>query len=76
MHSIKNIVLGVTLFLIVYIILSTIQGVPTQLIIGMFSLSPFVVIYMVFRILTSGVPSESTFEDSFYEDAGARTNVS
>jgi len=76
MHSIKNIVLGATLFLIVYIILSTIKGVPTQLIIGMFSLSPFVVIYMVFRILTSGVPSESTFEDSFYEDAGARTKVS
>ncbi len=68
MEPVKNVVIGTTLFLIIYTILSTIQAVPEQLIIGMFSLSPFIVIYMVWRILTAGVPTAQTFEDAFYED--------
>ena len=69
MEPVKNIVIGTTLYLIVYTILSTFEQVPDQLIIGMFSLSPFIVIYMVWRVLTVGEPSNLTFEDSFYEDA-------
>lgn len=34
----------------------------------MFGFSPFVVIWMVIRVLKDGVPSEHTFEDRFYDD--------
>jgi hypothetical protein len=68
MEPVKNIVIGTTLYLITYTILSTFEQIPEQLIIGMFSLSPFIVIYMVWRVLTAGEPSNLTFEDSFYED--------
>jgi hypothetical protein len=68
MDPIKNIVLGTTLFLIAYVVLASIPSVPVRLIIGMFSLSPFLIIYMVWRVLTAGESSLETFEESFYED--------
>ena len=74
MEPVKNIVIGTTLYLIIYTILSTFQQVPEQLIIGMFSLSPFIVIYMVWRVLTAGVPSDLTFEEAFYEDTEYERN--
>lgn len=75
MNPIKNIVIGTTLYLIAYIVFSTIEQAPDQLIIGMFSLSLFIVVYMVLRVLTTGVPSSITFDKSFYEDAGTRVNI-
>ena len=75
MEPVKNVVIGTTIFLFIYTVLSTLKGVPDQLIIGMFSLSPFIVIYMVWRVLTAGEPAEQTFEDVFYEDLDyMRTN--
>ena len=68
MDPIKNVVIGATIYLLAYTILSSFDGIPDQLIIGMFSLSPFIVLYMVWRILTAGEPSNLTFEESFYED--------
>ncbi len=68
MDSIKNIVLGTTLFLIAYVVLASIPSVPARLIIGLFSISPFLIIYMVWRVLTTGEASLETFENSFYED--------
>ena len=69
MEPVKNIVIGTTLYLIVYTMLSTFQQIPDQLIIVMFSLSPFIVVYMVFRVLTAGVATDLTFEEAFYEDS-------
>ncbi len=74
MEPVKNVVIGATLYLLAYLVLSTFQGVPHQLIIGMFSLSPFIVIYMVFRILTAGEPAQLTFEEAFYEDSEYERN--
>ncbi len=69
MEPVKNIVIGTTLYLILYTVLSTFPQIPDPLIIGMFSLSPLIVIYMVFRVLTAGVASDLTFEEAFYEDS-------
>lgn len=68
MDPIKNIVYGTTLFLISYVVLASFPAVPDRLIIGMFSLSPFLIIYMVWRVLTAGEASSETFEEAFYED--------
>lgn len=68
MAPIKNVVIGATIYLLVYTVLASFSNIPDQLIIGMFSLSPFIVVYMVWRVLTAGVPSEITFEEAFYED--------
>jgi hypothetical protein len=43
-------------------------GVPTQAVIAMFLLSPFVVLYMAYVILKYGKPSRFTFEERFYDD--------
>ena len=43
-------------------------GVPESLIFGMFLLSPFIVLYMVYVILKHGKPSSYTFEERFYDD--------
>ena len=41
---------------------------PDNIIFGMFFLSPFLVIYMVYVILKYGKPSAYTFEERFYDD--------
>ena len=43
-------------------------GIPDEMIIAMFILSPVVVIYMVYVILKYGKPSKHTFEERFYDD--------
>ena len=43
-------------------------GIPVNIISGMFFLSPFLVIYMVYVILKYGKPSPYTFEERFYDD--------
>lgn len=73
MESIKPVVIFTTLYLLTYTILGSFDFVPAKLVLFLFSLSPFLVIYMVIRILTGGAPSELTFEDAFYED-DARTD--
>jgi hypothetical protein len=47
---------------------SPIIGLPDEFIIGMFILSPIVVICMVYVVLKYGKPSDHTFEERFYED--------
>lgn len=74
MEPVKNVVIGVTIYLITYTVLASFNTIPDQLIIGLFSISPFIVIYMVWRVLTAGVPSNLTFEDSFYEDIDYERN--
>ena len=43
-------------------------GIPDDVIFGMFLLSPFIVLYMVYVILKYGKPSSYTFEERFYDD--------
>ena len=47
---------------------SPLMGIPDELIIAMFILSPIVVIYMAYVILKYGKPSGHTFEERFYDD--------
>jgi len=57
----------VTSFLILYV--TAIQAnLNTALILFMFSISPFPVIWMVYKVLTADVKVDSTFEEKWYED--------
>jgi len=56
-----------TLFVILFNA-SPYLGIPDEVIIAMFILSPVVVIYMVYVILKYGKPSQHTFEERFYDD--------
>jgi len=53
---------------------SPFMGIPDELIIAMFILSPFIVIYMVYVVLKYGKPSAHTFEEKFYDDYDYRRN--
>jgi len=53
---------------------SPLMGIPDELIIAMFILSPFIVIYMVFVVLKYGKPSGRTLEEKFYDDYDYRRN--
>ncbi len=50
-------------------------GVANEIIFGMFSLVPFVIIYMVYVILKYGKSSPHTFEERFYDDWDYKRNV-
>lgn len=56
-----------TLYLVFYT-LSPHIGVPDQLIVALFILSPFVVVSMVYIILKYGKPSKYSFDERFYDD--------
>ena len=56
-----------TLFVILYHA-SPYIGIPDEVILAMFILSPIVVIYMAYVILKYGKPSQHTFEERFYDD--------
>jgi hypothetical protein len=57
----------VTAVLIVYV--TAIQvNLATSLILFVFSFSPALVIWMVYRVLTADVEVTSTFEEKWYED--------
>jgi hypothetical protein len=43
-------------------------GINEKVIVGMFMLSPVVVLYMVYVILKYGKPSSFTFDERFYDD--------
>ncbi|MFN4124158.1 MAG: hypothetical protein ACK4GL_12745, partial [Flavobacteriales bacterium] len=56
-----------TIYLMVYALLCAIESaIPIAMM--MFSISPFVVIGMVYTIIRYGSPSKHTFEDRMYED--------
>ncbi|MFN8354818.1 MAG: hypothetical protein U0Y10_10260 [Spirosomataceae bacterium] len=68
MKKIRVPVLGVTLFLLIYTLGSNVGYFSPMIIASMFTISPFVVIWMVIRILKDGTPSPLTMDDQFYED--------
>ena len=49
-------------------------GLPDQVIIVLFILSPFVIISMAYIILKYGKPSKYSFDERFYDDLDYRRN--
>jgi len=73
MGKIKFPVVTVTFFVVIYNALPFF-GVSDSMILALFSISPFPVIWMVYRILKDGTPTNKTWEDYFYEDHPYRRN--
>jgi len=67
MKKVPLVITLVTAYLIVYQLAPHI-GINDNIIIGMFLLSPFMVISMVYVILKYGEPSKHTFDERFYDD--------
>jgi predicted signal transduction protein with EAL and GGDEF domain len=67
MEKIKLPIMIATAYLVVFVItlsFSSILAISMLLV----SLSPLPIIWMVYRVLRDGIPSEFTFEERFYED--------
>lgn len=60
-------VILVTIILVVYVVFAA-SGFSYFLTALLFTISPFLVIWMVFRVLKSPYNSSKTFNDHFYED--------
>jgi len=60
-------VFAVTGFLLIYMI-SIQVNLYLPLLMLMFSISPILVIWMVYKVLTAKVTVKDTFEDKWYED--------
>ena len=67
MEKIRIPILLSTLYLLIYT-LSTALPIHLAIPLAFFSLSPVVVIWLVWKVLRDGEPSELTFEEAFYED--------
>lgn len=63
----------VTIYVIIYQAAPHI-GIPMNVMMSMFVMSPFVVIYMAYTILKHGKPSGFTFDEKFYDDLDYRRN--
>lgn len=50
-------------------------GLPEDIIIILFIISPIAVIWMAYRILKDGTPSSRTFDEYFYEDLDYKRNT-
>jgi uncharacterized membrane-anchored protein YitT (DUF2179 family) len=61
----------VTIFLVAYVVIAA-TGLSYFLSAMLFTVSPILVIWMVFRVLKSPYDSGKTFNDHFYEDHGYR----
>jgi hypothetical protein len=56
-----------SIYLVVYTILAYLS-VLQDVVVIMFVLSPFLVIWMVYRVLKDGKPSGRSFSEYFYDD--------
>lgn len=64
-------VLLLTGYLIIYITVIELN-LDISLILFMFSLSPLLLIWMIYKVLTSEVKPDYTFEEKWYEDGENR----
>jgi hypothetical protein len=67
MEKIRIPILLSSLYLLVYT-LSTVVPVHLVIPLTLFSLSPIIVIWMVYKVLKDGEESTLTFDEAFYED--------
>ena len=54
--------------------LSPAMGIPDNAIIAMYIIAPLLVLWMVYKILKDGTPSDKTFDEYFYEDYEYKRN--
>ena len=67
MKNIRFPIYYATAYLAIYVLCLETMGMNSMVLI-LFGLSPLVVIWMVYRVLKDGEPSEKHFEQHFYED--------
>jgi hypothetical protein len=67
MEKIKTPILLTTLYVFIYLMVCELDTTARWAIM-LFSLSPLPVIWMVYRVLRDGTPSEYTFKEKFYDD--------
>ncbi len=67
MRNVPAVVIFVTLYAICFR-LAIFFELPQNVIFGMFTLSPFLILYMVYIVLKHGKPSKYTFDEKFYDD--------
>ncbi len=67
MEKIKAPILLTTLYVFIYLLVCELDE-SLRLAIMLFSLSPLPVIWMVYRVLRDGTPSQFTFKERFYEE--------
>jgi hypothetical protein len=60
-------VIFVSAFLAVYVLFAYFK--VENVVITMFLISPFLVIWMVYKVLKDGTPSGKTFSEHFYDDS-------
>jgi len=60
-------VLIVTGYLLVYVVAIGVE-LHIRLILFMFSISPILILWMVYRVLTANVRVDHTFDEKWYED--------
>lgn len=67
----KKVWIAITLatFYLVFYTLAPYIGMPDQLIVALFVLSPFVVVSLAYIILKYGKPSKYSFDERFYDDS-------
>lgn len=75
MKKIKWPIILVTVYLVCYNA-SPVFGFSTDIILALYMLSPFLLCWMVYKILKNGIPSKRTFDDYFYDDYDYRRNGS
>lgn len=74
MENIRFPVVFTTLALFAYALLAQIN-VPIQIMWAFFIAGPFLVAWMVYRVLKEGVPSKREFDEHFYDDHDYRRNI-
>jgi uncharacterized membrane protein YqjE len=67
MQKIKWPIAIVTIYLIIYQS-AALLGFPDNTIAVMYVVSPLLVLWMVYKILKDGTPSDRTFDEYFYDD--------
>ena len=68
-------VMIVTGYLLVYVTAIGLE-LRLNLILFMFSISPILILWMVYKVLTADVQVDNTFEDKWYEDGEERKQAS
>ena len=73
MKKIKWPIIVVTAYVFFYQ-LSPYFGISDRIIITMFAISPIAVMWMAYKILKNGIPSQRTFDEYFYEAPDYKRN--
>lgn len=63
-----GIVVGFVTLYAVFFNVSPLIGLNERIIFGLFALSPFLTVYMVYVVLKYGKAGNKTFDEHFYED--------